>query len=209
MTEQEQIELLKNWLKQYSMVILAGVVIAGIAIFGWYTYQQRQIKIQSHASLLYDNMLTLRSQHDQDAAIKQADKLMQHYKSTVYAQMAALMLARFAVLDKNYAAAESQFNWVLNKSHVNSIKQIARIRLARLLIAEKKPNDAITTLETVHDTNFDGLTYEVRGDAYLALQNTSKAREAYQNAIANLPNAEVVRPLLQMKYDNLATQPVS
>jgi len=114
------------------------------------------------------------------------------------------MLARDAILKKNYPEAEKQFNWVIDNSKINSIRQIARIRLARVFIAEKKPKDAVNELQTVEDKSFDGLTDEVRGDAYLAMNNTEMARQSYQHALAELPNADVIRPLLRMKYDNLA-----
>lgn len=205
MTEQEQIELLKSWIKQYSMVILSGVVIAAIAITGWRYWQDRQTKILSHASAVYDEMLTVRAQNNTAATLTQADKLFTHYPQTTYSQMAAFMLARDAVVNKKYADAEKNLNWVINHSSVNSMRQIARTRLARVLIAEQKPQEALTILNTVNDANFSGMTEEVKGDAYLALKDKIKARAAYKQALADLPNAEVIRPLLQMKYDNLAT----
>jgi predicted negative regulator of RcsB-dependent stress response len=73
------------------------------------------------------------------------------------------------------------------------------------LIAENKANDSLTLLTQVDDKSFSGLIDEVRGDAYLATNDKTKARAAYQLALSELPNAEVVRPLLQMKYDNLTT----
>lgn len=205
MTEQEQVEILKNWIKQYSLVILAGVVIAVIAITGWRYWQQRQAKIISHASAVYDEMLTKRAQNDPGATLVQAQKLFSHYPQTTYGQMAAFMLARDAVVKKNYTEAETQLNWVLKHSSIPSIKQIARLRLARLLITQQKFEDALNVLQKTEDKSFNGLIDEVRGDAYLGMKNPEMARKSYQQALADLPNAEIIRPLLQMKYDNLAT----
>ena len=43
LTEQEQIELLKTWIKQYSLVIiLTAWSFAIVAITGWRYWQQRQ-----------------------------------------------------------------------------------------------------------------------------------------------------------------------
>jgi predicted negative regulator of RcsB-dependent stress response len=72
-----------------------------------------------------------------------------------------------------------------------------------VLLAEQKPQDAIKMLQTTEDDNFNGLTDEIRGDAYLAMKNIALARQSYQQALSELPNAESIRPLLQMKYDNL------
>jgi predicted negative regulator of RcsB-dependent stress response len=204
LTEQEQIDLLKSWVKQYSLVILAGVLIAVVAITGWRYWQQRQNKILVHASAVYDEMLTMRAQNDSTTTLVQAQKLFSHYPHTAYGQMAAFMLARDAIIKKDYPEAEKRFNWVIDNSKISSVRQIARIRLARVFIAEQKPQAAIKELQTVEDKSFDGMTDEARGDAYLALNNTTMARQSYQQALAELPNADVVRPLLRMKYDNLA-----
>lgn len=205
LTEQEQIDLLKGWIKQYSLVILSGVVMAGIVIMGWRYWQQRQNKIMSHASALYDEMLTSRAQNDSQNMQNQADKLMTHYGKTVYSEMAAFALARDATSKKDFTTAESQLRFVITQGHVVAFRQIARIRLARVLLAEQKPEESLHTLSKVDDKTFNGLIDEVRGDAYLALKKIDMARESYQKALDELPNAEVMRPLLQMKYDNLAT----
>lgn len=204
LTEQEQIEILKTWIKQYSLVIIAGMVIASITIFGWRTWQQRQIRILSHASSVYDEMLTVRAQNNSAATDVQAQKLYDHYGNTVYGQLAALMLGRSAALKSNFADAEKQYTLVMKHGKSAAIRQIARLRLARVLIADNKANDSLDILDTVDDASFSGLTYEVQGDAYLALHKPAKARESYKLALDNLPNAEVIRPLLEMKYDNLA-----
>lgn len=204
LTEQEQIELLKNWIKQYSLVILAAVVIAFVSISGWRYWQHRQNKILVHASAIFDEMLTMRAQHNQAAATVHAKKLFSHYSKTTYGQMAALMLARYAAVKKNFPEAETYLNWVIHKSDLPSIRQIARIRLARIYIAENKPELAIKALDKIEEKSFIGLSDEIKGDAYLAMNNAKMARLAYQQALTELPNAEVIRPLLQMKFDNLA-----
>lgn len=205
LTEQEQVELLKNWIKQYSLVILAGVTIAVIAITGWRYWEQRQQKTLTHASNVYDELLIDRAQNDKTATATQAEKLRTHYSQTTYSQMAAFILARQAIVKKDYPAAEKQLNQVLKHSKISAFKQIARIRLARIKLAQQQAPAALSLLSTIDDKSFAGLINEVKGDAYLAQNKTAEARDAYSQALAEIPNAEVSRPLLQMKYDNLAT----
>lgn len=207
LTEQEQVELLKNWIKQYAVVIIAGVTMSIIAITGWRYWQEHQMKILNHASSIYDKMLVNRAQNDASNTDDRANKLLEHYPQTTYAQLAAFMLARDAINKKDYKEAEKQYNWVLDHSKDSSLKQIARLRLARILIAEGKPEEALKTLEKIDDKSFNGLTDEIKGDAYYAMKNTTMARDAYKQALVELPNAEVIRPLLQMKYDNLNQTP--
>lgn len=205
MTEQEQIQQLKTWLKQYGLTILLGIIIAFLITMGWRYWQNYRTKILLHASAVYDEMLTLRAQNNENGAIVQAKKLLSHYPKTPYAHMAAMMVARDEALNKNYAEAINQLKWVIDHSKSPSIKGIAYIRIARILITENEPDVALATLKKLKDKNFIGLADETRGDAYLAQNNLSAAREAYQLALNEIPNAEVTRPLLQMKYDNLAS----
>jgi predicted negative regulator of RcsB-dependent stress response len=209
LTEQEQIELIKNWIKQYSPAILSGILIAIIATSSWHYWQQRQNTILIRASHIYDEMLTKRAQNDTSATVTQATKLISRYQKTPYAPLAAFMLARDALTQKNYAKAEQPLYWILKHSHTAAIRQITRLRLARILIAEQKMAEALQILEKIEDKSFNGLTNEIRGDAYLAMHRSVMARQAYRQALVELPNAETIRPLLQMKYDNLASSSTS
>ncbi len=73
------------------------------------------------------------------------------------------MLARDAVIKKDYAAAEKQLHWVLDHSDIASMRQIARLRLARIAIAANKPQDAIDLLRKLMIKVSMVLTDEVKG----------------------------------------------
>ena len=205
LTEQEQIQQLKNWIKQYSPTVLAGIVIALIISVSWHYWQSYRNKMLTQASITYDEMLTLRTQNNASGISTQANKLLTHYAKTPYAQMAALMLAREAVSQQKYPEALAQLNWIVNNSSESSLRDIARIRIARIMLLEKQADAALTILNKVDSKNFLGLAEEIKGDIYSTQNNPGAARKAYQLALATIPNAEISRPLLQMKYDNLAT----
>lgn len=203
LTEQEQVELLKKWLKEYGLVILVSVLLALAILFGWRTWQERQMKISLRASALYDEMIIHQAQNNKTLTLNAARKLFRKYKNTLYGEFAALSLAKEAIRTSDFKKAEEYMEWVIKKGQNASLRQIARLRLARLLIAEKKLPFALKALRNVEDKSFKGMIEEIKGDAYLALKEPEKAREAYGQALKSLPNAEIIRPLLQMKYDNL------
>jgi predicted negative regulator of RcsB-dependent stress response len=206
LTEQEQIQQLKTWLKQYGITILVGIVVGLIATTSWHYWKSYHNKILVHASGIYDEMLELRAQNNAYGAAIQAQKLLNHYRKTPYAAIANLLLARDAVLKRNYPAAIQQLNEVIAHSHNSSLREIARIRMARILIADQKPDAALDLLKKLDDENFLGLVDETRGDAYLAKQDPTSARQAYKLALQELPNAEVTRPILEMKFTNLTPE---
>ncbi|OGT39499.1 MAG: hypothetical protein A3F12_03040 [Gammaproteobacteria bacterium RIFCSPHIGHO2_12_FULL_38_14] len=205
LTEQEQIELLKNWIKQYSAVIIAGVLLAILGITGWRYFQSRETKMLTHASAVYDEMLTKRAQNNIQETLVQANKLFTHYSNTSYSQLAAFMLARDAALNNQTQEAQKYLSWIMKHSNIPSFRQIARIRLARILITAQKPDEALRLLKKQDDKSFNSLINEIKGDAYFAQGNIAMAKLSYKNALDNLPNAEATRPILQMKYDNLST----
>lgn len=205
MTEEEQLALLKQWIKEYSKVIITGLLLSAVAVFGWRWWHARQQRIMSEASTLYDEMLAARTQDNTTIADVNSEKLVSQYSNTAYAQIAALMQARNAVKNADYDSAEKQLRWVLNNSKSASFRQIARLRLARILINQDKAKESLALLDKVEDKTFSGMIDEIKGDAWLALNDKEQAREAYQQALVDLPNAETTRPVLQMKLDNLAT----
>jgi predicted negative regulator of RcsB-dependent stress response len=205
LTEQEQIQQLKSWVKQYGLTVIFGILIAVLITSGWQYWQNYRYKILTHASAVYDEMLSMRAQNNAHETTVQANKLITHYPKTPYAVMAALVLSRNAVVDKNYPEAINQLNWAKNHSKNSSIKEVARIRIARILIAEKQYNAALATLETIDDASYLGMVDEVRGDIYLAKQDNASASKFYQLALQELPNADISRPILQMKLANVTT----
>lgn len=209
LTEQEQIQQLKSWIKQYGLTVLAGILIAVLITSGWQYWQNYRYRILTHASAVYDEMLALRAQNNAHGMVVQANKLITHYPKTPYAVMAALVLSRNAVVDKNYSEAIKQLNWAKDHTKNTSIKEIARIRIARILIAQKEYDKAFDILKYIDDNNFIGMIDEVRGDAYLAKNDIESARKAYQLALSELPHADISRPILQMKFANLTTKTAS
>jgi predicted negative regulator of RcsB-dependent stress response len=204
LTEQEQVQQLKDWIKQYGFTVLAGIVLALLISSGWRYWQNYRNKILTHASVIYDEMLTLRAQNNTAGAEIQAKKLVDQYAKTPYASMASLMLAREAILNKNNAEAITQLNWVLSHGKDQSLREITRIRLARVLIADNNIKGALDLLKKIDDKSFIGLVNEVRGDAYMKQNDINAARNAWQLALSETPDAEINRPILQMKYDSLA-----
>jgi predicted negative regulator of RcsB-dependent stress response len=204
MTEEEQIEQLKKWLKENGLTIIGGIITALVIISGWHYWQSRQHAILSQASGIYDEMLIWRSQDKMDQATIRANNLINQYPKTPYAQMASFMLARDAVLKKNYPEATKQLNWVIDHSGDSSVRQIAKLRIARIDIADNKPDAALDTLKQVDDNTFRGLIAEVQGDAYTAMHDNTKAKASYTLALQQLPkDAASQRPILKMKIDNL------
>lgn len=201
-TEQEQIALLKKWLKTYAPPAILGIIIAVGIGFGWRHWQNANIQTTEAASVVYVNMVGATLDHLDSEAALMANTLIEKYSKTPYAQFASLLLAKQAAENGVYNEASKRLNWVIQKTDVPAIKQIAKIRLAKIEIAENNPEVALDLLNTIDDQAYLGMIDETRGDAYKALKKTAQAKAAYLAAENALPPS--ADTLIQMKLANLA-----
>jgi len=205
LTEEEQVQQLKSWLKTYGPTVIISIFLAFSLSYAWDYWKEHKIKVATNASEVYDQMLAMRTQNNIRDTEAEAKTLISKFPKTPYANMAALMLARDAAIEKNYEEAKKQLNWVLANSSTVAIQDIAATRIARILIQEKKPEEAIAILDRVKDPSFKALANETKGDAYLMLKDKTKALESYRKSNDELQNIGISRPLLEMKIQNLAT----
>ena len=198
-TDKEQIEMIKAWWNKHGKSLAVAVGI-GLAIgFGWRYWTVSQERVATQASTLYQRVLMSDLSNLSDEANVQANALIKNYAKTPYAVLAALWQARKAVDDNKFDEAAAKLTWVLQHSKVAAFKQIARLRLARVEIAQKKAQQALTTLQTMDDETYLPLIEKNRGDAYLALGQQAKAKKAYESARAGFSELGIRDPILEMK----------
>lgn len=203
-TDAEQTEQLKRWWQQYGKLVLTVVIVVFLASWGWHAWQRQHERLLQTASIVYERLLTSIIRDDQVAVQKQAGRLFNHYSHTPYAQLAALILARKAVYDGDLEEAKQKLNWVVKHGETPALKQLARIREARILVATGKPKEALGLLSKVDDKAYLPLVQDVKGDIYLSMNNREAARAAYQEALKILPTYEIMQPLILMKLDELS-----
>ena len=203
-SDQEQIETIQRWLKANGPGIIAGIALGLAAIGGWQYWTKYQQGQAENASVLYDNLVTAIDQDDIPKASGQAIVLRDDYPESIYAALATFMLAKKAVDDGENDKAIKQFEWVLENNKQPEIQDIARLRLARVLLAEKRFSEANTQLSRVVSQTFTAELEELKGDIYMAQDQSDQARTAYQAALT-AQGVSGGGTLLQMKLDSLTT----
>ena len=127
--------------------------------------------------------MTSALQHDDRAQARQiADGLIKDFPNSPYADQAKMTLARLAVDDGQDANAIPPLTQVMENSKDTELRHIARLRLARVLIDQGKPDDAIKTLSDEPGA-FAARYHEVRGDAYYAKKDLQRASTEYKAAL--------------------------
>jgi len=202
-TEEEQAEALKKWWKENGKFIIAGIAIGLAAIFGWRGYNAQLAQQAEAASILYEQMLIASRANDSENVSIYANRINADYESSSYATFANLMLAKLAAESGDLELAETHLRWVLDNNSQEEFKHVARLRLARVLVAADKLDVATKTLDVSKPGDFFARYEELRGDIFVKQNKTDEARQAYQKALANTASAKGGQSILQMKLDDL------
>ena len=193
-SDDERAEQIKKWWRENGTSIGAGIAIAIAGVFGWQYWQQSQ-KDQAEAASL---QFKVASEAETDK-VKALKAVAEEFGSTPYAALASLGAASEASQTDTASAIESLKIAIEGKD--SNVADIAKIRLARLYIAEGKLSEAESLLDTKLAVAYTSLVEELRGDLYVAKKDLQKAREAYDKAILSVGSNPA--QYLRMKRDNL------
>jgi len=201
--EQEQLEDLKAWWKQWGNTV-SGVIIAIcvgiIAVQGWRWWSAQQT---DRASVLYNAVSTATRANDVAKAKDAMTQLTDKYGGTAYTPRAALVLAATLHEAGDKAGAKAQLAAVIDRDSESELKEIARLRLAALQMDDKQYDEALRTLDAKHDEAFAGLYADMRGDVLVAAGRSAEARAAYQTALGRIDAKSPYRNYVQVKLDTL------
>jgi predicted negative regulator of RcsB-dependent stress response len=197
-SDKEQIQMIKDWWKKYGNMVLVLVLVFAVTNFGWRYWLQYKQKNLERASISYTQMLVSFEQKKYDEGKLYADLLMDKFTKSPYASLAALFLAKEAVQKGELESAQRYLQFVVKKSANNELRQLARIREARVLIALKKAKQALDLLVVVNDKAYQAEIYEIMGDAYMQLGQKLDADNFYQKA-KDIAPADIKSPLLKLK----------
>lgn len=206
-TEEEQIAQIKEWWQRNGKPLLAGGALALVIVFGWKGWQKHQVTQAQTSSVLYQQLLDVALVPNEQVDAQQVAKLLVEMKkindSSAYTQYAALLAAKVAVDSQQLDDAELELNAVLANPANATLAELARQRLARVLLAQEKAEQALALLDAKVDPAFIATREELRGDALVVLERPAEAKAAYQQAQQAL-SSEAAAGNLLMKLDNLS-----
>jgi predicted negative regulator of RcsB-dependent stress response len=202
--EQEQIAELKAWWQGWGKSLAVAIVAAllGYAAWtGWQSWQKHQV---AKAADLYAQLQVQTVEPAKFSATLTA--LKTDYKATPYAARAALGAARLAYLNGDAAKARDELNWVISHAKEMTLRDTAKLRLASVLLDDKKFDEALALVKTPEEESYSALFAEMRGDVLLAKSDVAGAADAYRQAIAKLPKDAPNLKLVEVKLDVLGAK---
>jgi predicted negative regulator of RcsB-dependent stress response len=205
LSEKEQWEQVTRWLRDNGLWIIAGIVVGAAALGGWHWYQDHVDAVGAQASAKYTQLVQAFGKSDRTAGFVALGELERDFPASPYVDQAKLIAARVYVDDNELDKAVSELQSVAEHSKDSELALLARLRLARVQIAQKKPDAALTTLNGLKAGAFEARMHEVLGDAYYAKGDKANALKEYMSAkVGDMVSQSLDQQSLDLKIDDLS-----
>jgi len=200
----EQSEEARKWLQQNGSSIVVGILLGLAALLGWQRWEQSSVNHRAEAMIKFEDLQAAVDKNDDELAGKLVEDLRKNFGETPHAALASLEHAESLVKAGKLEEAEAMVKFAVDKGVPESVQSVARLRLARLMLARGQSQPALDVLKNVKIEGFEAQTDGLRGDALMALGKPDEARKAYDLALAATDVAATSRRMLEIKRDDLA-----
>ena len=204
MTEEEQLQAIKKWWLRYNTPILVLLSVVMLSVAGYRYWNWHHEKILTQASTVYERLMVSFSEHKNKEIRSYANQLIKEYGQTVYADAARMTLAKIYVTKDQDEKAKQLLDEVALHSEVPAFKQIAKIRIARLLVAQKSFDQALNEIAVIDDNAYMTIVNELKGDIFLEKGDYQQAIKLYKQAINEAKTHGIGNLFLEMKTNELA-----
>jgi predicted negative regulator of RcsB-dependent stress response len=203
--EQEKVEAIKAWWSEWGNTVILAVALFVATVAGaqgWRWYQRSQ---SEQAASLYMEVERALAGRDDKKVRAAAAQVTEKFGGTAYGPRAALLAARSAYEAGDAAAAKAQLNWAADNAKEDELRDLARLRLAGILLDEKKYDEALKAVDTPRSPAYAPLYSDLKGDVLAAQGKKAEARSAYQAALEKLDARSQYRGYIQLKLDVLGS----
>ena len=197
--EQEQLDELKAWWNKYGTFLMTVVTIVALAVAGWRVWQWYEGKQAMDAATAYEVVRSAAVEGDVSRIKVASDTLLSDHAGSVYAPMAALTAARAYFDDEDLDGAASSLRWVVDNAADTEFFDIARLRLAAVLLDQDKADEGLALLQENVPEAMAGAFSDRRGDLLASLGNKDEARAAYEKALELLAPGSQLRQQIDLK----------
>ncbi|MEE9354266.1 MAG: tetratricopeptide repeat protein [Methylococcaceae bacterium] len=202
-SEEEQIDAIKRWFKTNGSSTLIGLSIGVLLLFGWNYWKSYDLQQREQASLQYQKLLGVVENKNKEGAQQLSQHIIKEFGNTAYSAYAELIKVKLKVDSDDIDGAKAILEQLVTTAPDEGLKNVARIRLVRLLLATGQYEEGLKMIaeaDPEKTANFNAEYEELTGDLYLGLGRLGEARTSYQKAMV----AGRQSPLLQLKMGDVA-----
>ena len=207
--EQEQLDALKAFWKQYGNLVTWVIILALGAFAAWNGWNWWQRDQGAKAGAMYEELDRAVAAGDVDKVGRVFADLKERFPRTAFAQQAGLAAARLQFEKGRPDDAKAALTWVAGNASEDEYRTVARLRLAAVLAEAKQYDEALKQLDDAKAPTFEALVADRRGDVLLAQGKADQARTAFQAAWAAMDEKLDYRRLVEAKLVSLGVAPVA
>ncbi len=204
--EQEQLDQLKHFWKQYGNAISWFLIAVLGAIAAWNGYQYWQRSQAAQAAAMYDEVEKVSRSGDTAKLDRAFGDMKTRFASTTYAHQAALLTAKTQYEAGQTDGAKAALNWVIENSSDKAYASVARLRLAGILMDTKAYDEALKVLDFGMGESFLALQADRRGDIFLAQGKKMEAKTEFAKAYTAFEERAEYRRLVEVKLNSVGGQ---
>ena len=209
LSEKEQWEWVKGWLRENSLWILAGIGLGASSCRAGSGGAPARTASRSMPASRYMQITEAAARGDKTRAQTLTSELEREHSSSPYVDQARLLSARTAMEAGELDKAADILKSVMEKTKDKQLSIVARLRLARVQLAQNKPDVALATLSAAEPGAFKPAFDEVRGDVLYAKGDKPGALAAYRAAREGaVTQSRGDTQLLDLKIDDLVADNV-
>jgi len=202
--EQEQLASVKGWWHDNGTHLLAAIAVVAVVGSGWQGWRIWQANQAQQAGAQYEVLVKAAQEGDAKGLRDAGGTLVENFPRTLYASMGALVAARFHVERSDLKNAKAQLQWVVERSTSDELRDLARLRLAAVLLDEKSHDEALALLEAKHAASLEAQYAALKGDILVAKNKPADAKAAYRLALEKADaRSGGFRDSLQLRLDAL------
>lgn len=203
-TDEERVEALKKWWKENGKSLIVGLALGLSILFGWQAWVANRNSEADSASNAYTMLMASVERSEYDKAQQQAAEIVGQFSDSPYAVLSAMAMAKIKLEQDDLLGARTQLQWALEHTGLEEMKQLIRLRLARVMLAQGETDSALAQLSGVDAGAMLAAYEELMGDIYLQQGKPGLAYESYASSMGRLDLNSQKRALLQLKLDDLA-----
>jgi predicted negative regulator of RcsB-dependent stress response len=205
--QQEQLDQLKAFWKQYGNLITWLLVLLLGAYASWTGYLYWQQQRAQGAGGLYEELDRAASAGDGAKVAQALADLKAKYAGTTFAEHGALLAARSAVDRKKLDEARVDLEWLVKEGKSADLVAVARLRLAGVLMDNKQYDEALKAVSAEMPAEYAAAAADRKGDILFALNKKDEAGKAYQQAYKGLSEELEYRRFVEGKLTALGLAP--
>ncbi|WP_428943764.1 YfgM family protein [Pantoea sp. FN060301] len=198
--ENEQVDAVRRFFAQNGKALVVGVILGVGALAGWRYWSSHQDGSNKEISAAYQQVssaLDVSKPATLDAAAKFASE-----NNNTYGALASLDVAKRYVDGGQLDKAAEQLKSGLGNTKDANLQAVMNLRLARIQLQQKKPDEVLKTLDTIKGEGWAAIVADVRGEALLSKGDAKGARDAWSKGIDS-DASPALKEMLQMKMNNL------